>query len=135
MNKYLYITTIVFTTTIACQTVESSNNATEVMDVESTTIRNTTNELKYAIEGKYNYEDGGMMTTLTIEGEKWRASTYYKTDRGSKFDSTHVENKTGIVKDKMLYENSGMIPICPVERNKIKITIGGKEVELVKENY
>jgi hypothetical protein len=133
MNKYLYITTFVFTTTIACQTVESNSNATEVMDVEATTIPNTNNELNYAVEGNYIYEDGGMKTTLTIEGGKWRASTYYKTDRGSKFDSSHVENKTGIVKDKMLYENSGMIPISPVERNKIKMTIGGKEVDLVKE--
>lgn len=135
MNKYLYITAVVFTTTIACQTVESNSNTPEVINVEATTIPKPTNELNYAVEGKYSYEDGGMKTTLTIEGGKWRASTYYKTDRGSNFDSTHVENKTGIVKDKMLYENSGMIPISPVERNKIRMTIGGKEVELVKENY
>jgi hypothetical protein len=91
-------------------------------------------ELKqdYAVDGEYTYEDGGMRASLTINGEKWRASTYYKTDKGSKFDSSHVEYKTGIIKDKMLYENSGIIPIRPVERNKIKMNLGGKEVDLVK---
>jgi hypothetical protein len=118
--------------TYACQPAESSTNSANEESSAPYSNNSENLNLNYTVDGEYIYEDGGMRASLTINGGKWRASTYYKTDKGSKFDSSHVEYKTGIIKDKMLYEKSGIIPIRPVERNNIKMNLGGKEVDLVK---
>ena len=133
MSKFsLCIIAIMVIGTYACQPSESSaNTANEESSAPSSNSSENLN-VNYTVDGEYTYEDGGMKASLTINGGKWRASTYYKTDKGSKFDSSHVEYKKGVIKDKMLYENSGIIPIRPFERNKIKMNLGGKQVDLVK---
>ena len=119
-NKISYLLFIGLFFLVSCS--ESSN---------SNTISNSPskkNNTKKSVNGVYKYSDSSVESTVTVSGNSWMGKLLIRSGLGSTYDNTNASYSSGIVRDGILYDDSGYIELGSVNVSSLSIPIGSSRV-------
>ena len=86
-----------------------------------------TNKQK-SINGVYSYSDSSAESTITVSGDSWFGKLVIITGLGSSYDNSNASYSSGIVRDGILYDDSGYIELGSVNGNSLSMPIGSSRV-------
>ena len=119
-NRISYLLFIGLFFLVSCS--ESSN---------SNTISNSPskkNNTKKSINGVYKYSDSSVESTVTVSGNSWMGKLLIRSGLGSTYDNTNTSYSSGIVRDGILYDDSGYIELGSVNVSSLSIPIGSSRI-------
>ena len=86
-----------------------------------------TNKQK-SINGVYSYSDSSAESTITVSGDSWFGKLVIITGLGSSYDNSNASYSSGIVRDGILYDDSGYIELGSVNGSSLSMPIGSSRV-------
>ena len=86
-----------------------------------------TNKQK-SINGVYSYSDSSAESTITVSGDSWFGKLVIITGLGSSYDNSNASYSSGIVRDGILYDDSGYIELGSVNGTSLSMPIGSSRV-------
>ena len=86
-----------------------------------------TNKQK-SINGVYSYSDPSAESTITVSGDSWFGKLVIITGFGSSYDNSNASYSSGIVRDGILYDDSGYIELGSVNGTSLSMPIGSSRV-------
>ncbi len=81
-----------------------------------------------SMNGVYSYSDSSVESTITVSGNSWRGKLVIKSGFGSSYDNSNASYSSGIVRDGILYDDSGYIELGSVNGTSLSIPIGSSRV-------
>ena len=81
-----------------------------------------------SINGVYSYSDSSLESTITVSGDSWFGKLVIKTGFGSSYDNSNASYSSGIVRDGILYDDSGYIELGSVNGTSLSMPIGSSRV-------
>ena len=81
-----------------------------------------------SINGLYLYSDSSAESTITVSGNSWYGKLVIKSGLGSSYDNSNASYSSGIVRDGMLYDDSGYIELGSVNGTSLSMPIGSSRV-------
>ena len=81
-----------------------------------------------SINGIYSYSDSEVESTITVSGNSWSGKLVIKSGFGSSYDNSNASYSNGILKDAILYDDSGYIELGSVNGTSLTIPIGSSRV-------
>ena len=84
------------------------------------------------INGIYYYSDDSAESTVTISGGIWRGKLVLKTGFGSSYDQSNASYSNGMVKDGVLYDESGFFELGYTDGEFLNIQISSSMVKHYK---
>jgi len=76
------------------------------------------------MNGLYSYSDSEGESTIIISGNRWSGKLVIITGFGSSYDNSTANYSNGIVKDGILYDDSGYIELGSVNGTSLTMPIG-----------
>jgi len=83
---------------------------------------------KRSIYGVYSYSDSSVESTVSISGNSWNGKLVIKSGFGSSYDNSNASYSSGIVRDGILYDDSGYIELGSVNGTSLSIPVGSSRV-------
>ena len=77
-----------------------------------------------SMNGLYSYSDSEGESTIIISGNRWSGKLVIITGFGSSYDNSTANYSNGIVKDGILYDDSGYIELGSVNGTSLTMPIG-----------
>ena len=81
-----------------------------------------------SINGVYSYSDSSLESTITVSGDSWFGKLVIVTGFGSSYDNSNASYTNGIVRDGILYDDSGYIELGSVNGTSLSMPIGSSRV-------
>ena len=81
-----------------------------------------------SINGVYSYSDSSAESTITVSGNSWFGKLVIKSGLGSSYDNSNASYSSGIVRDGILYDDSGYIELGSVNGTSLSMPIGSSRV-------
>ena len=81
-----------------------------------------------SINGVYYYSDSSAESSITISGNSWFGKLVIKSGFGASYDDSNASYTSGIVKDGILYDDSGYIELGSVNGTSLSIPVGSRRV-------
>ena len=81
-----------------------------------------------SMNGVYSYSDSSVESTITVSGNSWSGKLVIKSGFGSSYDNSNASYSSGIVRDGILYDDSGYIELGSVNGTSLSIPIGSSRV-------
>ena len=117
-TSYLLFITLFFL--VSCSNSSTSNNISNSPSKK--------NNIKKSINGVYKYSDSSVESTVTVSGNSWMGKLMISSGLGSTYDNTNASYSSGIVRDGILYDDSGYIELGSVNASSLSIPIGSSIV-------
>jgi len=105
-----------------CSCSEGSSNSAEINN------QSTTNKEERNVNGIYSYSDSSVESVVTVSGDMWRGKLIIKSGFGSSYDNSNASYSSGVVRDAILYDDSGYIELGSVNGASLSIPIGSSRV-------
>ena len=96
--------------------------------------KTNTNDIPYksfqqeSINGVYSYSDNSVKSIVTISENRWRAKLIIISGFGDSYDNSNASYSSGIMKDGVLYDDSGYIELGSADGNSLVIQISASMV-------
>ena len=104
--------------------IDSSRNS----EMNNQSEKSSNSNKKKSINGAYSYSDSSVESTVTISGKSWRGKLVIKSGFGSSYDNSNASYSSGIVRDGILYDESGYIELGSVNGSSLSMPIGSSRV-------
>jgi|ETNmetMinimDraft_32_1059908.scaffolds.fasta_scaffold19931_3 hypothetical protein len=83
---------------------------------------------KKSINGVYSYSDNSAKSTVTVSGSRWSGKLTIISGFGDAYDRSNASYSNGIVKDGVLYDDSGYFELGSVDGTSLTIQISSSMV-------
>ena len=81
-----------------------------------------------SINGVYSYSDSSVESTITVSGNRWFGKLVIKSGLGASYDNSNASYSSGIVRDGILYDDSGYIELGSLNGTLLSMPIGSSRV-------
>ena len=119
--KFLTVSVLFFFFLCSCSNSSESNSGNEE-------INNEFNNTKSSLNGVYSYSDSSVESDVRVSGSNWKGKLIIKSGFGSSYDNSNASYSSGIVRDGILYDDSGYIELGFVNGTSLSIPIGSSRV-------
>ena len=116
MNKILYLT-IIFFLCFSCSNINSTEEYKKDEDIK-----------KENITGVYSYSDSSVKSVISVAGNTWNGKLIIKSGFGASYDNSNASYSNGIIKDGVLFDESGYIELGSVDAVRLSIPIGNNMI-------
>ena len=83
---------------------------------------------KNNINGVYSYSDNSVKSNITVSGNRWSGELIIITGFGDSYDNSNASYSSGIIKDGVLYDNSGYLKLGSTDGTSLAIQISSSMV-------
>ena len=100
-------------------------------EVENRTNNNPSDQSSYqdkSINGVYLYSDNSAKSTITVSGSIWRGKLIIISGFGESYDNSNAIYSNGIVKNSILYDDSGYFELGYINGTSLTMPIGSNRV-------
>jgi hypothetical protein len=127
MKKKLLISLYlpIITSILLCSCSADSSNT-------ESNSQSTTSSKEKEIHGVYVYADSSVESIITVSTNSWSGELVLKSGFGSSYDNSNISYSSGIVRDAILYDDSGYIKLGSVNGTSLSIPIGSSRVKHYK---
>lgn len=119
--KFIPVSVLFFFFLCSCSNSSESNSGNEE-------INNEFNNTKSSLNGVYSYSDSSVESDVRVSGSNWQGKLIIKSGFGSSYDNSNASYSSGIVRDGILYDDSGYIELGSVNGTSLSIPIGSSRV-------
>ena len=81
-----------------------------------------------SINGVYSYSDSSLESVITVSGNSWHGKLVIKSGFGSSYDNFNASYSGGVVRNGVLYDESGYIELGVLSGNTLSMPIGSTRV-------
>lgn len=81
-----------------------------------------------SINGVYSYSDNSVKSIVTISENRWRAKLIIISGFGDSYDNSNASYSSGIMKDGVLYDDSGYFELGSADGTSLAIQISSSMV-------
>ena len=107
---------------ISCFLFSCLNNSLEV-DKTNTNNQSSKSFQQKSINGVYSYSDNSVKSIVTISENRWRAKLIITSGFGDSYDNSNASFSSGIIKDSILYDDSGYFELGSANGTSLAIQI------------
>ena len=120
-NTYIFCCFFVASGALIIGSGDSSNSSSPSKSTSKSNIKKT-------INGVYSYSDNSAKSTITVSGTRWSGKLIIITGFGSSYDNSNASYNNGIVKDGILYDDSGWVELGSANGTSLTMPIGSSRV-------
>jgi len=95
---------------------------------DSSNTKSSKSNQKNSVSGVYSYSDNSVKSTITVSSNRWSGKLVLETGFGSSYDNSNASYSSGIVRDDILYDDSGYIELGSVNGSSLKMIVGSSRV-------
>ena len=106
----------------------SCSNSSLEADKTNTNDRPYKSFQQKSLNGVYSYSDNSVKSIVTISENRWRAKLIIISGFGDSYDNSNASYSSGIMKDGVLYDDSGYIELGSADGNSLFIQISSSMV-------
>ena len=81
-----------------------------------------------SINGVYSYSDSSLESVITVSDNSWHGKLVIKSGFGSSYDNFNASYSGGVVRNGVLYDESGYIELGVLSGNTLSMPIGSTRV-------
>lgn len=121
--KYIFsigLITLIF----MCSCSSSSSNNQSSKSNKQTSKPNK----QKSIDGVYSFSDSSAESNITVSGNSWFGKLVIKSGFGASYDNSNASYTSGIVRDGILYDDSGYIELGSVNGTSLSMPVGSRRV-------
>ena len=112
---------------ILCFLFSCFNNSLEA-EKKNTNNQSSKSFHQKSINGVYSYSDNSVKSIVTISENRWRAKLIIISGFGDSYDNSNASYSSGIVKDGVLYDDSGYFELGSANGTSLAIQISSSMV-------
>ena len=81
-----------------------------------------------SVNGVYSYSDNSVKSIVTVSGNRWNSKLVIISGFGDSYDNSNASYSSGIMKDGLLYDDSGYFKLGSIDGTSLTIQISSSMV-------